>query len=120
MHLEVFRGFSSSPLLPLKHFAARQRHAGPHRPENPQESLGKTPSPTRGRRDITRIHLIVIGIASLIDVHQSLQINLITAFAAQATIALESTRREPHILELRPNWQFITVNAADSQPGSVF
>jgi hypothetical protein len=58
-------------LLPLKLFATRQRHAGSHRPENPQESLGKAPSPNRGRRDITRIHLIVIAIASLIDVHQS-------------------------------------------------
>jgi hypothetical protein len=47
-HLELVHGFFSSPLLPLKHFATRQRHAGPHRPENPQESLGKTPSPGRG------------------------------------------------------------------------
>jgi hypothetical protein len=68
-YLEVFRGFSSSPLLPLKHFATRQSHARPDRPENPQKSLGKTPSPDRRRRDITWIHSIVI--ASLIDVHQS-------------------------------------------------
>src|SRR5260221_6473599 len=50
--LGVFGGFPwlfQSQLLPLKHFATRQRHAGSsHRPENPQESLGKAPSPGRG------------------------------------------------------------------------
>jgi hypothetical protein len=44
--------------------------SGPHRPENQQLSLGKTPSP--GRRDLSWIP-DRIGIASLIDVHQSFE-----------------------------------------------
>jgi hypothetical protein len=44
-------------------------HAGPHRPENRQVSLGKTSSP--GRDGATsRGTLDRAGIASLIDVHQ--------------------------------------------------
>ena len=47
-------------------------HAGPHRPENRQVSLGKTSSP--GRDGATsRGTLDRIGVASLIDVHQSFE-----------------------------------------------
>src|SRR6266404_3796207 len=47
-------------------------HAGPHRPENRQVSLGKTSSPGRGGAT-SRGTLDRIGIASLIDVHQSFE-----------------------------------------------
>jgi hypothetical protein len=55
----------------LKHFATRQ-----HPTRDPiDRRTRRNPSvkrllPVGARRDITRIHLIVIGIASLIDVHQ--------------------------------------------------
>src|SRR5258705_7022214 len=60
--LGVFGGspwLFQSQLLPLKHFATRQRHAGSHRPENPQESLDKAPSPSRGGATSRRCVLVL-------------------------------------------------------------
>jgi type I restriction enzyme M protein len=56
----------------LKHFATRQRHAGSHRPENPQESLGKAPSPGRTyeeliARDKTSLDVFWLKDKSLTD-----------------------------------------------------
>ena len=77
--MEVFRGFSSSPLLPLKHFATRQRRIirngcprGTASTGERQVSLGKTSSPGRGGATSRGI-LDRIGIAWLIDVHQSFE-----------------------------------------------
>jgi len=57
--------FPCPHLLPLKHFATRQRHTGPHRPENAHESLGKTPSPGISERwSIVGQRMIIVDAAA--------------------------------------------------------